>query len=157
MGKLKVVVEPGKQEVKMTRVFDAPRELVFRAHTDPKAIPRWWGQRNSKTTVDKMEVRDGGRWRFVERGSDGQAHGFHGVYHAIVAPERIVQTFEFEGVPGHVLLETLDFEERGGVTTLTSQSVYQSVEDRDGMVQSGMEDGANESMDRLEELLAGQR
>jgi uncharacterized protein YndB with AHSA1/START domain len=153
MAKLTVIAEPGKQEIFMTRMFNAPREAVFKAHTDPKAIPEWWGQRNSTTTVDKMEVREGGRWRFVERGADGVEHGFHGVYHAIVAPERIVQTFEFEGVPGHVLLETFTLEERDGVTTLTSQSVYQSVEDRDGMVQSGMEQGANESMDRLEELL----
>ena len=79
------------------------------------------------------------------------------MYHAIVAPERIVQTFEFEGVPGHVILETLTLVEQGGVTTLTSHSVYQSVEDRDGMVQSGMEDGANESMDRLAELLGRMR
>jgi uncharacterized protein YndB with AHSA1/START domain len=157
MGKLKVTVEPGKQEVKMTRMFDAPRELVFKAHMDPKAIPQWWGRRNSTLTVDKMEVREGGRWRFVEHSADGEDYGFHGVYHAIVPPERVVQTFEFEGVPGHVLLETLTLEERGGVTTLTSQSVYQSVEDRDGMVASGMEDGANESMDRLEELLGGVR
>ena len=157
MGKLKVIVEPGKLEVKMTRVFDAPRELVFKAHIDPKAIPQWWGRRNSKTTVDKMEVRDGGRWRFVERGSDGQEHGFHGVFHAIVPSERIVQTFEYEGVPGHVLLETLAFEEMDGKTILTGQSVFQSVEDRDGMVASGMEQGANETHDRLEELLASQR
>jgi len=153
MAKLTIVAEPGKQEIFMTRMFNAPREAVFKAHTDTKAIPEWWGQRNSTTTVDKMEVREGGRWRFVERGADGVEYGFHGVYHAIVVPERIVQTFEFEGVPGHVLLETFTLEERDGVTTLTSQSVYQSVEDRDGMVQSGMEEGANESMDRLEELL----
>jgi len=154
MGKLQISVEPGKQEVVMTRDFDAPRELVFKAHTDPKLISQWWGRVDSTTTVDKMEVREGGRWRFVEREPGGNEYGFHGVYHAIVSPERIVQTFEFEGLPGHVLLETATFEEHAGKTRLTSQSVFQSVEDRDGMVQSGMEEGAVETMDRLEGLLA---
>ena len=157
MGRLQVVAEPGRQEVFMTRDFDAPRELVFKAYTDPQAIPQWWGRLNSTTTVDKMELREGGRWRFVERGADGVEYGFHGVYHAIVPPERIVQTFEFEGEPGHVLLETATFEEQDGRTKLTAQSVYQSVEDRDGMVRAGMEAGANESMDRLAELLATRR
>lgn len=153
MAKLNLIAEPGKQEVVMTRDFDAPRELVFKAHTDPKLISQWWGRVDSTTTVDKMEVREGGRWRFVEREPGGIDYGFHGVYHAIVSPERIVQTFEFEGLPGHVLLETATFEEHDGKTRLTSQSVFQSVEDRDGMVQSGMEEGAVESMDRLAELL----
>jgi uncharacterized protein YndB with AHSA1/START domain len=157
MGKLQVIAEPGKQEIHMTRSFDAPRELVFKAHTDPKLISQWWGRVNSTTTVDKMEVRKGGRWRFVEREPGGNEFGFHGVYHAIVSPERIVQTFEFEGLPGHVLLQTATFEEHDGKTRLTSQSVFQSVEDRDGMVQSGMEEGAVETMDRLAELLGGMR
>lgn len=157
MSKLQVIAEPGKQEIIMTRSFDSPRELVFKAYTDPKLIPQWWGRRNSTTTVDKLEVREGGRWRFVQREADGQEFGFHGVFHAIVAPERIVQTFEFEGVPGHVLLETATFEQRVGKTILTAQSVFQSVEDRDGMVQSGMEEGAGETMDRLEGLLGRMR
>ena len=157
MGKLKLTVEPGKQELHMTRVFDAPREKVFKAHTDPKAIVQWWGTRDSKITVDMMEVRDGGRWRFVERGADGADYGFHGVYHAIVPNERIVQTFEFEGTPGHVLLDTTMFEEVDGKTVLTGLSVFQSVEDRDGMVAAGMEGGANEGYDKLDELLASWR
>lgn len=102
-------------------------------------------------------MREGGRWRFVEREPDGNEYGFHGVYHAIFSPERIVQTFEFEGVPGHVLLETATFEEHDGKTMLTAQSVFQSVEDRDGMVQSGMEEGAVDTMDRLAELLGRMR
>jgi len=157
MSKLQIIAEPGKQEVVMTRDFDAPRELVFKAHTDPKLISQWWGRVDSTTTVDKMEVREGGRWRFVEREPGGNEYGFHGVYHAIVSPERIVQTFEFEGLPGHVLLETATFEEHDGKTRLTSQSVFQSVEDRDGMVQSGMEAGAGETMHRLEGLLGRMR
>jgi uncharacterized protein YndB with AHSA1/START domain len=153
MGKLQVIAEPGKQEVRMTREFDAPRRLVYQAYTDPKAIPQWWGQRDSTTMVDRMEVREGGRWRFVEQAADGVAYGFHGVYHSIVPFERIVQTFEFEGTPGRVLLETATFEDDGDKTRLTTHSVFQSMEDRDAMVQSGMEVGANESMDRLAALL----
>ena len=153
MGKSQFTIKPGVQEVVGTRTFDAPREAVFKAHTDPKAIAQWWGLRSSVTTVDKLEPREGGRWRFVQRGSDGQEDGFHGVFHAVVPPERIVQTFEYEGTPGHVLMETLTLAEENGKTVLTSQSVYQSVEDRDGMVAAGMEVGANETLDRLEELL----
>lgn len=153
MSKLNLIAEPGKQEIFMTRVFDAPRELVFKAHTDPNLIPKWWGLRSNTTTVDKMEVRQGGLWRFVQRDADGNEFAFHGVYHAIVSPERLVHTFEFEGIPGHVLLETVTFEEHDGKTKLTDQSVFQSVEDRDGMLHSGMEGGAVETLDRLAELL----
>lgn len=148
------VAEPGRQEFVMTRVFDAPRDLVFKTYTDPNLITQWWGQRSNTLIVDTMDVRPGGMWRYVERDPDGNEYGFHGVYHDIVAPERVVYTFEFEGVPGHVLLSTVTFDEQDGKTKLTEQSVFQSVEDRDGMIQSGMEAGASESMDRLAELLA---
>jgi len=104
-----------------------------------------------------MDLRPGGRWRYVQRDPQGNEHAFHGVYHDIAAPERLVFTFEYEGVPGHVVLETLTLEELDGKTRLTDQSVFQSVADRDGMVQSGMESGATEMMDRLEELLAAAR
>jgi len=138
----------------ITRSFDAPRELVFKALTDPKLIPQWWGPRYLTTTIDKMELRPGGIWRFVQRAPDGSRHAFHGVYHAIVQPERLVQTFEYEGAPGHVALETATLAEVDGKTQWTSLSVFQSVEDRDGMVQSGMEQGVIETNDRLAELLA---
>jgi len=155
MPKMNLIAEPGKQEIVMTRLFDAPRELVFKAYTDPNLIPQWWGPKNLTTTVDKMDVREGGVWRFVQRDSEGNEYAFHGVYHAIVSPERLVYTFEFEGMPGHVLLATVTFEElNDGKTKLTDRSVFQSVEDRDGMLQSGMEEGAAESMDRFAELLA---
>lgn len=154
MSKAVLTVEPARHDIVMTRVFDAPRELVFKAYTDPKQIPHWWGPRSLTTTVDKMDVRPGGSWRFIQRDADGNEYAFHGVYHEIVAPERIVSTFEFEGMPGHVALDTLTLEEIDGRTKLTTRSVFQTIEDRDGMVQSGMEQGASESMDRLEELLA---
>lgn len=154
MPKTEYQIEPGKQEIVVTRVFDAPRDLVFKACTDPNFIAKWWGPRRYMTTVDKMEVRPGGAWRFVQKDDAGNEFAFHGVYHDITAPERTVQTFEFEGVPGHVLLDTATFDESDGKTKLTQQSVFQSVADRDGMVESGMEEGSTESMDRLAELLA---
>ena len=138
----------------MTRDFGAPRELVFKAFTDPQLLVKWWGQKNSTTIVDKMDAKQGGIWRYVQHESDGNEYAFHGVYHAVTAPELIVYTFEFEGMPGHVLLETITFEDINGKTRLTDSSVFQTVEARDGMLQAGMEVGANESFDLLEELLA---
>lgn len=153
MSKTEIVAEPGKYELTVTRVFDAPRDLVFKVSTDPESIPHWWGPSRLITTVAEMEVRPGGRWRFVQRDPEGNEHAFRGVYHSITPNERIIQTFEYEGVPGHVLLETLTFEEYEGKTRLIDQAVFQSVEDRDAMVGSGMEEGALEMMDRLAALL----
>lgn len=153
MGETEFVIEPGRQDIIMTRVFDAPRDVVFKAFTDPELIPKWWGPRRYETFVDHAEVRPGGRWRYINRDTDGTEYGFKGVYHDIAAPDRIVQTFEFEGMPGHVSLETATFEEVDGRTKYVGVSVFQSVEDRDGMAQSGMEEGASESMDRLAEVL----
>ncbi|MEX0681973.1 MAG: SRPBCC family protein [Dehalococcoidia bacterium] len=153
MNKLEVIAEPGKQELFLTRTFNAPRDLVFKTWLDPKAIPEWWGPRKDATIVDQMDVRPGGTWRFISRDAEGNEFGFHGVYHEITPGERIVQTFEFEGWPGHVALETATFEEVDGKTKFTGQSVFQSVEDRDGMVSSGMEEGAAETMDRLAEIV----
>jgi uncharacterized protein YndB with AHSA1/START domain len=151
-----VFAEPGKQELLITREFDAPRELVFKVCMDPKLIPEWWGPRYLSTEVDKMDVRPGGEWRFINRAADGNTYAFHGVYHEICAPERVIDTFEFEGLPeaGHVTLETMKLEElSGGRTRLTVQSVFQSVADRDATIQSGMESGINDTYNRLEELL----
>ena len=144
---------PSDREIVMERVFDAPRELVFKAYTDPNLIPKWWGPRKYTTTVDKMDVRVGGAWRFVQRDADGHEYAFNGVYREIAPPERLSYTFEFEGMPGHVLVETVTFEERDGKTKVIVTSLFASVEDRDGMLHSGMEQGANESQDRLAELL----
>ena len=120
-AKTDYVIEPGKQELTMTRIFDAPRELVFKAFTDPKLVSQWFGPRTYTTTVDKMEARPGGLWRFVQRNQNGDEFAFHGVHHDVVAPERIVATFEFEGVPGHVLLQTVNFEPLGQKTRLVEQ------------------------------------
>ncbi len=154
MAKSTLIAEPGKQEIIMSRVFDAPRDLVFKLMMDPTHIPHWWGKRGDTTTVDVMEPRPGGRWRYVERSPEGGEYGFRGVYHDIVSPERVVNTFEFEGMPGHVGLVTVIFEDLGGKTKITETSLYSSVTDRDAVIQSGMEEGANETYDRFDELLA---
>ncbi len=153
MAKLDIVVPPGRQEIIITRIFDAPRAVVFRAFTDPALIPKWWGPRTTTTVVDKMEVRPGGMWRFINRDDGGDDNGFHGVYHEVLAPELLIYTFEWEGLPGHVLLETIIFEDFDAKTKITDTAVFQSVEDRDGMVANGMEGGAADSMDRMAELL----
>lgn len=152
MAKTKFIAEPGKQEIVMTRVFDAPPERVFKLSMDPKLVPHWWGPNSLTTTVEKMDVRPGGSWRYIQRDADGNEFAFHGVYHE-VSQKRLVQTMEFEGMPGHVLLEIVTFEEIDGRTKLTEKSIFESVEDRDGMLKSGMEGGATESMERLAELI----
>ena len=156
VNKTKITAEPGRQEFFITREFDAPRELVFKAFTDPKLYTQWLGPRRYVMNLEKFEPRSGGMWRYTHKDKDGNEFGFHGVYHEVLAPERMIDTFEFEGLPekGHVSLETAKFMELpGGRTRVTMQSVFQSVADRDGMMQSGMEQGINESFDRLDELL----
>ena len=148
------VTHRATRQLVMTRVFNAPRRRVFQAYTDPKLIPKWWGPRSQATTVDAMDVRNGGKWRYVSRDTDGTDYGFHGVYKEIVPPERLVSTFEFEGMPGHVVDEIATFEDLGNKTRLTITSKFRSIEDLEGMLASGMESGARETWDRLAELLA---
>lgn len=152
----KITAEPGKLELTITREFGAPRELVFKAHADPEMYVQWLGPRGVTMRFTKFEPRDGGSYRFIHTHADGSEYAFHGVYHEVLAPERIISTFEFEGLPekGHVILQTARFEALpGDRTRLTGQAVYQSVEDRDGMIQSGMEAGVNEGYEKLDELL----
>ncbi len=148
-----IVAEPASFEVVITRVFDAPASLVFKAWTDPAMLPRWWGPSYLTTTVDRMDARPGGSWRIVQRAPDGGVHAFHGVYHQVEPGEAIVGTFEYEGVAGHVALETARFEQLGPRTRVTQQSVFQSIADRDGMIQSGMDQGVIESTDRFAAVL----
>jgi uncharacterized protein YndB with AHSA1/START domain len=154
MSKTKIQTEPGVPQILISREFNAPRDLIFRAHTDPGLLVQWLGPRNLSMHVDRLENHDGGAWRFIHKDPGGNEFGFHGVHHGTPSIDGIVRTFEFEGVPGHVSLETLTLEERDGRTLLRTNAVFQSVEDRDGMLQSGMEEGVNESWDRLEQLLA---
>jgi uncharacterized protein YndB with AHSA1/START domain len=151
-----IIAEPGKQELFIIREFDAPRELVFKAYTDPKIIEQWLGPRRLKTKMEKFEGRSHGSYRFLNIDENGNTYAFNGVIHEIAVNERIIQTFEFEGLPerGHVALETARFEALpGDRTRVTGQSVFQSVADRDGMIQSGMEKGVIQSHERLDEIL----
>jgi uncharacterized protein YndB with AHSA1/START domain len=153
MGDTEFVIEPGRQDVVMARVFDAPREVVFQVVTDSDLVPRWWGPRYLTTRVDRMEVRSGGHWRFVNVDARGREYAFRGVYHDVVAPERIVRTWEFEGTPAEVALETITLEDVDGKTRYVAQSVHQSVEARDAIVRADGPRGGRESMDRLAEVL----
>jgi uncharacterized protein YndB with AHSA1/START domain len=155
MTKTNFAAPPNSQSIVLTRHFDAPPALVYKTFTDPALIPHWWGPARLTTVVDKMDARPGGSWRFVQRDSSGQEFAFHGVYHDCQPARQTVSTFEFEGLPGHVLMETVTFEASGGGTLLTNTSVFQSQADRDGMLSSGMESGATESMDRMAAILAG--
>jgi uncharacterized protein YndB with AHSA1/START domain len=147
------VTTPTDQEIVMTRVFDAPRDLVFEAHTSCEHMSKWWGPRRYVVASCDMDFRPGGKWRIVHRGPEGDEYGFGGEFRDIVRPERIAWTFEWDGMPGHVSVQTVTFEEQNGKTTLTARVLVDSKEERDGMLQSGMTDGAGESMDRLEEYL----
>jgi uncharacterized protein YndB with AHSA1/START domain len=153
----KIIAETGKQELFIIREFEAPRALVFKAFTDPKILVKWLGPCDLTMRIDKYEPGNGGSWRFVHMDKNGNEFGFHGVCHEELVPERVIRTFEFEGLPetGHVVLETAKFEALpGNRTKITIQSVFQSVADRDGMVQSGMERGVIESHESLDELFA---
>jgi uncharacterized protein YndB with AHSA1/START domain len=154
MSKRNLAAEPNQHSIISTSILNAPRELVFKVMNDPQTIPQWWGPRALTTIVDKMEPWSGGSWRYLVSDQQGGEYAFHGVYHTIEAPLRIIFTYEWEGLPGHVSLETTLLDESDGGTKVTTISVFQSIEDRDGMLQSGMEDGGDQTMERLEELLA---
>ncbi|GGK17883.1 ATPase [Pilimelia terevasa] len=154
MHQTEIITEPGQPTVEIRREFDAPRELVFRAHVDPALLPRWLGPRRLTTRIDRLEARDGGRWRFVHVEEDGTEYGFRGVYHGEPTVEGIIQTWEYEGAPGAVSLEYATFTEVDGRTLLRNFAVYRSVAERDALVASGMADGVEQGMERLTELLA---
>ena len=151
-AKTMIIAEPGKQEASVVRIFDAPNERLFRAYTDPKLMVQWWGPGKYEIIIDKFDAKEGGSWRILNRDNEGNEFAFHGVYHE-VTPKRIVYTFEWEGLPDHVVLGIVTFEDLNGKTKLTEKSVFESVEDRDGMLKSGMEEGTPEIMDRLAELV----
>jgi uncharacterized protein YndB with AHSA1/START domain len=154
MTELKVTAEPGVPQILTSREFDAPRDLLYRAFTEPDLLAQWLGPLKYTMTIERFELRDGGTWRYLHSDDAGNAYGFHGVFHGEPSPDAIVQTFEFEGAPGNVQMDTVTFEERDGGTTVRTNSVFQSVEARDAMYQSGMADGMSQGYERLEELLA---
>ncbi|MET8366466.1 SRPBCC family protein [Micromonospora sp. NPDC005252] len=143
------------RDITMTRSFDAPRDLVFAAHTQAEHLRHWWGRGNPLDV--EIDFREGGRYRFVEHAPDGNEYAFRGEFQEIVAPERIVQTFEFEGMPGQVAVETLVFTEQDGRTVLTGTTRFDTTEQRDGMAGSGMAQGVAESYAALERHLSTMR
>jgi uncharacterized protein YndB with AHSA1/START domain len=148
------VTTPTEREIRTERVFDAPRDLVFATYTDPELIPEWWGSGAGTTVVDQMDVRPGGAWRYVITNPDGSGTAFRGTFREVSPPERIVQTFEWEGMPGHISVETATFEDLGDRTRVTTTSLFHTTDERDGMLASGMETGLSETHARLDELLA---
>lgn len=152
----KIIAEAGKQELFIVREFEALRELVFKAFKDPDLLAQWVGPRELTMEIEKLDNKTGGSYRFIHSDASGNKFGFNGVIHEVTEPERMIRTFEFEGLPerGHVSLETATFEPLPGKRTrLTIQSVFNSVADRDGLVRSGMERGVVDSHNRLDELL----
>jgi uncharacterized protein YndB with AHSA1/START domain len=148
-----VLTTPSDREVHIERVFDAPRELVWRAFTEPDLVAQWWG-RGNKLVIERMDVERGGHWRYVEHSADG-THGFEGRYREVSPPERLVWTFEWDGMPGHVAVDTTTFEDLGdGRTKVITRSLFHTTEERDGMLNSGMQTGLDQSYAALDRLLA---
>ena len=148
-----LISTPSDREIRIERIFNAPRERVWKAMVDPKLVAQWWG-RGNKLVIERMEVERGGHWRYVEHAADG-THGFEGRYREVTPIERVSRTFEWDGMPGHVAVETATLEDLGdGRTKLVSISLFHSVADRDGMLHSGMEGGVTQSYAALDKLLA---
>jgi uncharacterized protein YndB with AHSA1/START domain len=148
-----ILTTPSDREIRVERIFNAPRERVWRAMTDPALVAQWWG-RGNKLDIERHEPVRGGHWRYVEH-SDHGVHGFEGRYREVVPPERSVRTFEWDGMPGHVIIETATLEDLGdGRTKLVSVSLFHTTMERDGMMSSGMEGGMNESYAALDRILA---
>ena len=155
MTRRAVVTTPADREIRIERVFDASRERVWRAFTEAELVAQWWG-RGNRLEIERLEVERGGHWRFVEHGPEG-VHGFEGRYREVTPPERLVHTFEWDGMPGYVVVETVTFEDLGdGRTRVVNTSLFHTTEERDGMLESGMEEGLSESYAALDRLLASQ-
>jgi uncharacterized protein YndB with AHSA1/START domain len=147
------VTTPTDREIHIERIFDAPRDRVWRAFTEPELLAQWWG-RGNKLVIERFELKAGGHWRFVEHGPDG-AQGFEGRFREVTPKDRMVWTFEWDGMPGYPSVDTVLFEDLGdGRTKVISKALFFTTEERDGMVQSGMEQGLNQSYAALDALLA---
>lgn len=152
MAGTQITAEPGIPQILITREFNSPREVLFRAHTDPDLLVQWLGPR--WLTIDRFDPRHGGTWRYIDWDPVSGEYSFRGVFHGTPSPGGIVQTFEYEGRPGRVSLQTVTFTEHGSTTLLSQATVFQSVEDRDWELESGMLLGATDSLECLDELLA---
>ncbi len=153
MSETKVQAPDGVPFIDVSREFVAPRDLVFRAFIEPDLLVQWLGPGNYEMVIDEYDVRAGGSWRYVHRDGNGNEYGFHGVFHGDPSPDGMVQTFEYEGAPGHVSLDKLVLEERDGRTIVHTHSVFQSVAARDAMVENGMAEGMDSGFNKLDRLL----
>ena len=146
------VTTPAEREIHIERIFNAPRDRVWKAMTDPDLVAQWWG-RGNKLVIEKMEFERGGHWRYVEHGPEG-VHGFEGRYREVTPPERIVSTFEWDGMPGYVIVNSMTLTDLGdGRTKMVTISQFHTPEERDGMLSSGMEGGMNQSYEALDRVL----
>ena len=155
MTKADIQATPNSLDITMTRAFAAPPALLYRAFSEPDLLKKWLGPKRLKMTIDSYDLRHGGNYRYIHKDNEGNEYAFRGVFHGEPSVENgISQTFEWEGLPGHVSFERLTFEEiEPGSTLVRTNSVYLNPEDRDGMLQSGMESGVNEGYEQLDELL----
>ena len=151
---VRIEIPEGVPFIDIVREFDAPVEAVYRAHKEPELVKQWLGPYGLEMEIEVYDVRTGGRYRYVHRDSKGGEYFFNGVFHVARENELIIQTFEFEGFPGVVSIESLRFEEAGpGRSRLVGHSSYPSIEARDGMASSGMEKGVAQGYERLDTLL----
>ncbi|MDQ6674052.1 MAG: SRPBCC family protein [Chloroflexota bacterium] len=148
-----MVTTPTDREIRIERVFNAPRERVWRAMTEPALVAEWWG-RGNRLDIERLEVERGGHWRFVEHSPEG-VHGFEGRFREVTPPERVVQTFEWDGMPGYVVVNTTTLHDLGdGRTRVVTESLFHTTDERDGMLSSGMQSGLEQSYAALDALLA---
>jgi uncharacterized protein YndB with AHSA1/START domain len=157
MSKAKVTANPGESIIYIEREFNSPREKVFKAMTTKELIEKWWIGPGYEVRVDELDVREGGKWKYIQVMKDGSEIAFFGTYHEVAAPERVVQTFEFSGMPerGHVAMEKMELSDVGnGKTKMVVTSTLFSVADRDGMIASGMEEGMQNTYNALDAVLA---
>ena len=147
------ITTPTDREIYIERIVNAPRDRVWRAYTDPALIAQWWG-RGNKLVVERMELKRGGHWRYVEHGPEG-VYGFEGRYREVTPPERFVRSFEWDGMPAHVAIETATFQDLGdGRTKIVTIMQMHTSEERDGFLQSGMQEGMDAAYAALDRLLA---
>jgi len=152
-----ITAPPGSPFIEVWRDFDATPAQLFRAYTRPELIVEWLGPRDMRVELIEFDPSTGGRYRYLHHDAEGNEFGFRGVFHTVTENELIIQTFEWEGAPGEVCLESLTFEKLDNGTRVHTQSTFPSVEARDAAIANGMEHGITDSMSRLEELLAAQR
>ena len=153
MATTQITAEPGVPQLIVTSEFAAPRDLLFRAYTDPGLLAQWAGPRELTFTIDDFDPRHGGTWHYTSGDADGNEYSCRGVFHGTPSPDGIARTFEFEGRPGQVCLETIFFSERGDTTIVTQSSVYQSIQDRDWALRYDNAEDIYESIERLDDLI----